>query len=236
MSDITERLRHTGWMHDTLAIRNEAADEIDRLRKSNNVLHRRCQDAEAALVDYAKLLALPPNGDGIRFVNGSMGRALLVGLCDKQQGEIETLRGALQRSPCPAALVKDDGTVADCVRKGHCGCENAPALKFGAALENPATSIEATPDGSPDGEPKRNRVPPLTVGRQIDGGAPTLSDRLAKYNELRAAAEAYYNDYCLDEAEGLFAGVIDGVAEQRDAARRLRDAIKATAFIRELLP
>jgi hypothetical protein len=44
---------------------------------------------------------------------------------------------------------------------------------------------------------------------------------------LRAAAKSYYNDYCLDEAEGLFAGVIDGVTEQRDAARRLRDAIIA---------
>ena len=40
MSDLIERLRHNGWMHDTKAIRHEAADEIDRLREVERVLTR----------------------------------------------------------------------------------------------------------------------------------------------------------------------------------------------------
>ena len=59
--------------------------EIERLRESNRKLHRRCQEAEAALPDYRKLTALPPDGDGVRFVSGTMGRALLVSMCNKLQ-------------------------------------------------------------------------------------------------------------------------------------------------------
>jgi hypothetical protein len=59
--------------------------EIARLRDSNRRLHRRCQEAESALPSYRKLIALPPNGDGVRFVSGAMGRALLVSMCNKLQ-------------------------------------------------------------------------------------------------------------------------------------------------------
>lgn len=63
-----------------------AADaEVARLRESNKKLHRRCQEAEAALPSYRKLIALPPDGDGVRFVSGTMGRALLVSMCNKLQ-------------------------------------------------------------------------------------------------------------------------------------------------------
>ena len=66
-----------------------AADaEIERLRESHRKLHRRCQEAEAALPDYRKLTALPPDGDGVRFVSGNMGRALLVSECNKLQEEL----------------------------------------------------------------------------------------------------------------------------------------------------
>lgn len=61
-----------------------------------NELHRRCQRAEAALPDYKKLKALPPDGDGIRFVRGNMGRALLTGLCEKQQTRIAELEAQVQ--------------------------------------------------------------------------------------------------------------------------------------------
>jgi len=69
-----------------LVSRLAAADaQIARLRESNRKLHRRCQEAEAALPSYRKLTALPPDGDGVRFVSGNMGRALLVSMCNKLQ-------------------------------------------------------------------------------------------------------------------------------------------------------
>lgn len=70
--------------------------EVERLRETNRKLHRRCQDAEAALPSYRKLIAMPPDGDGMRFVNGSMGRALLVSQCHHLQARAETLAEALR--------------------------------------------------------------------------------------------------------------------------------------------
>jgi len=71
---------------DDLRARLAAADaEVARLRESNRKLHRRCQEAESALPSYRKLIALPPDGDGVRFVSGTMGRALLVSMCNKLQ-------------------------------------------------------------------------------------------------------------------------------------------------------
>lgn len=78
----------TAW--NTRAADQHADNE--RLRESNRRLNRRCQDAEAALPSYKKLLAVPPDGDGLRFVSGSLGRALLVGLVAKQDAEIERLQ------------------------------------------------------------------------------------------------------------------------------------------------
>lgn len=72
--------------------RCEMEEEIERLHEKHTALHRRCQQAETALVDYRKLTALPPDGDGVRFVSGNMGRALLTCLCDSQAREIERLR------------------------------------------------------------------------------------------------------------------------------------------------
>lgn len=74
------------------AIITAQEQEIERLREKHTALHRRCQQAETALVDYRKLTALPPDGDGVRFVSGNMGRALLTYLCDSQASEIERLR------------------------------------------------------------------------------------------------------------------------------------------------
>lgn len=86
--------------HGTLARqcdRCEMEAEIAALRETHKALHRRCQQAESALVTYRKLTALPPDGDGARFVSGSMGRAMLVWLCDSQQAEIADLRHDIER-------------------------------------------------------------------------------------------------------------------------------------------
>lgn len=63
--------------------------EVDRLRESNKALHRRCQQAEASLPDYRKIIATPPDGDGVRFVRGSLGRALAVSMCEKLGDELD---------------------------------------------------------------------------------------------------------------------------------------------------
>lgn len=70
----------------------EAQRERDSAREANKTLHRRCQDAEAALPSYRKLVALPPNGDGVLLANGNMGRVLLTALVSKQDDEIAKLR------------------------------------------------------------------------------------------------------------------------------------------------
>lgn len=35
---------------------------------------------------------------------------------------------ALRSSPCPRPIGNDDGTVADCILAGHCGCDNGVVL------------------------------------------------------------------------------------------------------------
>lgn len=77
--------------------RCEMEAEVAQLRETHKALHRRCQQAESALVTYRKLTALPPDGDGVRFVSGSMGRAMLVWLCDEGTREIEALRLDIER-------------------------------------------------------------------------------------------------------------------------------------------
>jgi len=79
------------------------AAELDRLeaelrtaRETNQRLNRRCQDAERALPDYRKLLAVPPDGDGVRFVSGNLGRALLSAHCYLLAEQADTWRAAAE--------------------------------------------------------------------------------------------------------------------------------------------
>ena len=65
------------------------------LSATNARLNRRCQSAESALPDYNRITALPPNGDGVRFVSGSLGRALASTAWMKAQAEIDSLRARL---------------------------------------------------------------------------------------------------------------------------------------------
>lgn len=57
--------------------------QLSEARDTNRRLNRRVQEAEAAIPSYRKLVAEPPNGDGVRFVNGNMGRALLAHYCNQ---------------------------------------------------------------------------------------------------------------------------------------------------------
>ena len=70
----------------------KAEAELVQARETNKRLNRRCQDAEAALPDYQKITALPPDGDGVRFVDGSLGRALAVTGWNKAEAERDALR------------------------------------------------------------------------------------------------------------------------------------------------
>lgn len=65
---------------------------IETLSETNQRLNRRCQLAEQALGEYRRMIAPPPDGDGIRFVSGSFGRALLAYHCDQLEDENAQLR------------------------------------------------------------------------------------------------------------------------------------------------
>lgn len=59
------------------------AAEVEGLREKLRDMHRRAQTAESAIGEYKKIQALPPDGDGVRFVNGNFGRILLNSYCYK---------------------------------------------------------------------------------------------------------------------------------------------------------
>lgn len=70
--------------------------EVKRLREKHKTLHRRAQEAEAAIPSYEKLIAEAPDGDGVRFVSGSLGRALLSSLCSELNAEVVELKAMLE--------------------------------------------------------------------------------------------------------------------------------------------
>jgi hypothetical protein len=85
-----------------------ALRELAELRETNRRLNARCQQAESALPDYRKIIAVPPDGDGVRFVSGSLGRALAVSMCAKLEDEVASLReqaGKLPKEPPLGLLV-----------------------------------------------------------------------------------------------------------------------------------
>jgi hypothetical protein len=75
-----------------------AEAERDAARETNRRLNARCQAAESAIPSYRKMVALPPDGDGIRFVRGSFGRALLAYHCDKLEQRLADATALLREA------------------------------------------------------------------------------------------------------------------------------------------
>lgn len=73
----------------------ELEERLKIARETITRLNRRAQAAERALPDYARIIALPPDGEGVRFVSGGLGRALLATIADRQQRRIVELKAAL---------------------------------------------------------------------------------------------------------------------------------------------
>jgi hypothetical protein len=97
------------------ALLRALAKERDQLRDTNRRLNQRCQAAEASLPDYRKIIAVPPDGDGVRFVSGNLGRALAVTMCaklDDKLAEQETLLAERNRQNA-AAFADRDALLAD---------------------------------------------------------------------------------------------------------------------------
>lgn len=75
---------------------------IESLSATNQRLNRRCQGAEStiarAIPEYDKILAMPPDGDGVRFVSGSLGRALLAYYVHTLKEELEQWRNGQRKA------------------------------------------------------------------------------------------------------------------------------------------
>lgn len=74
--------------------------DIETLRKTNKRLNRRVQQAEAALLEFEKIQNKLPDEQGIRFIQGSLGRALLAWGWEKQRKELEELKRRKESDEC----------------------------------------------------------------------------------------------------------------------------------------
>ena len=83
------------WLMDAHATLRALRSALTAAQETNKRLNRRCQEAEAALPDYKAITAMPPDGEGVRFVSGNLGRALMHSLCHKQQDRIAELESSL---------------------------------------------------------------------------------------------------------------------------------------------
>lgn len=77
-----------------VAERDALRSQVESLKETNTRLNRRCQEAESALPDYKRMLVVPPDGDGFRFVSGNLGRALLATQCARLAEQVEALRAS----------------------------------------------------------------------------------------------------------------------------------------------
>lgn len=75
--------------------RNGLDGERDSLRESVKRLNRRCQAGEAAVNDLRRILKLNPDENGVRWVNGSLGRAFLATYAAKLEEELKTTKDEL---------------------------------------------------------------------------------------------------------------------------------------------
>jgi len=120
-------------------------ERILHMQEAHKALHRRCQQAESALVTYRKLTALPPDGDGVRFVSGTMGRAMLVWLCDEGTREIEALGHDIERQheACSEHLAEVERLRAFVRAWDEWRAAHDKATRIGDGLPEAAACIEA---------------------------------------------------------------------------------------------
>jgi hypothetical protein len=112
------------------------AAEVGELRDTNRRLNRRVQMGEAAVPSYQKLIAIPPDGDGVRFASGNFGRALLAWYCEKLTGERDAAEQDARRfdfvleqlgADEAAALFCNKDMTAEEVRAAIDACMGEPA-------------------------------------------------------------------------------------------------------------
>lgn len=60
-----------------LPLHERREQDLGDARATIKRLNRRCQQAEAALADYQRIVAVTPDEKGLRWVSGSLGRAFL---------------------------------------------------------------------------------------------------------------------------------------------------------------
>lgn len=70
----------------------EFPSEVERLRETVKRLNRRCQQSEAAIAEAEHVLRIAPDEKGVRWVRGSLGRALLGERCRRLEEEIRALK------------------------------------------------------------------------------------------------------------------------------------------------
>lgn len=70
----------------------ECPSEVARLRETVKRLNRRCQQAEAAITEAEHVLRIAPDEKGVRWVRGSLGRALLGERCRRLEEEVQALK------------------------------------------------------------------------------------------------------------------------------------------------
>lgn len=75
--------------------RNGLEGERDSLRETVKRLNRRCQAGEAAVNDLRRILKLTPDENGVRWVNGSLGRAFLATYAAKLEEELKAAKDEL---------------------------------------------------------------------------------------------------------------------------------------------
>jgi hypothetical protein len=128
--------------------------ELATARETNGRLNRRCQELEAAAADWKRILALPESEERVRFVQGSLGRALLACAAADYRAELETAREERDRlrTACEAAQQVIGLMLSDVTQYPEPGMKRALDA-LAAALEK-----EIPSPGSPGGRDETDTI------------------------------------------------------------------------------
>jgi hypothetical protein len=98
-------------------------DEIDRLREKNRELNRRAQAADAAFRDAKAVVDRGVQEGSIKFVRGSLGRAMLGYHATTLESQLLAFKAALDRSPFDISPCMQCGQPVVCLPDGMPCCE-----------------------------------------------------------------------------------------------------------------